>query len=248
MKQFISNDIWIYISELLCYVDQYALRLTSRDFSNIIKQDFKKIIDSELSKHMSDIDDFYQILMISKAVISGSFIIACLYGTSDYNDIDIFDILDNQENRWSITKLSNYLNTNFKNEIHKMDYGVYIIRNFNLKDITLQHISTRTDSISYIDESFDLDICKSYFDGKKLVVKSWDKLIARLDFIKPSGLLMQHYANAYDILEQSTKRVNKYKGRGFDIKFHPEYYKMTKKVFKDACRVPPDDYFRTCLS
>jgi len=36
----------------------------------------------------------------------------------------------------------------------------------------------------YILASFDLDICKCEFDGKKLFIRSWNKLINQYDYIK----------------------------------------------------------------
>ena len=94
----------------------------------------------------------------------------------------------------------------------------------------IQHIVVDRNPIIYIDMSFDMDICKNYFDGKKLCIKSWNKLINRQDYVKPNALLMVNYTNNSNVRELSKKRIEKYRNRGFDIDWHPLYDQIVDEI------------------
>lgn len=232
--------IWAYIAEYLCYVDRMALKMTSKVMSRV-SLDFKGLVNKKLSKYIDNPDDFCQHLFDSKAVISGSFIIACLYGTDDFNDIDIFDYIEDVY----FTQFSNYLyaDCGYKYEGHL--YGqVYMIREFFIGGKKIQHISLYLEPHAYMDKTFDMDICKSYFDGRKLHVKSWQKLWHRTDYIKPNGLLMRYYIDNINVEALSQSRIDKYKARGFNIGFHPHYQEIKAAIVNEMEQYEDTRFFK----
>lgn len=219
----LTKDIWICISDYLCYVDKMSLKLVCKKSSKI-KLNFKKVILGKLSKYIDDPKEFCKKLFECKAIISGSFILACLYDTDNFGDIDIFDETNVQNN---ITRFSHYLYLERKYSYDFYLYElVYNIRNFNVSGTKLQHIALYMNPIKFINMTFDMEICKNYYDGKNLYVKSWTKLIQRKDYIKPNGLLMSFYTNDYEVDELSEKRRIKYIKKGFDVTLHPNYGKI----------------------
>jgi len=81
----------------------------------------------------------------------------------------------------------------------------------------------------FIKSTFDLDICKNIFDGKKLQIKNLNKLIYKYDYIKPNTkfmLTIYEHDDENENEEATKKRMGKYLERGFDIKLHPEYDKI----------------------
>lgn len=48
-----------------------------------------------------------------------------------------------------------------------------------------------------INASYDLDICKNYFNGRELIVRSWKKLIYRYDYIKCNMRYVMKYYEDY---------------------------------------------------
>jgi hypothetical protein len=85
-----------------------------------------------------------------------------------------------------------------------------------------------------ISASYDLDICKSSFDGDKLYIRSWKKLICKYDYIKYNARFIMA---VYDIKTKAgidkditLERLEKYKSRGFDIKLHPNSDDINKHI------------------
>ena len=101
----------------------------------------------------------------------------------------------------------------------------------------IQHIIVYMDPIKYINMTFDMDICKNWFDGKKLYIKSWSNLILRKDYIKPNALLIQFYTDNIYVRELSEQRIKKYRNKGFDINYHPLYNEIAIKIQNliDSC-------------
>lgn len=219
-----SKDIWTHISIFLCYIDNYSLRLVCKKSSKI-KLDFKKIIIDKLSKYIDNVDMFLIKLIESRAIISGGFILACLYDNDLFDDIDMFDRVNDPKLDHSI--LSNYLYETYKIYDSKPFNFTYRIRAFHIKDKNkkLQQIAVELDPSDYINMTFDMEICKNYFDGNNLYIKSWDKLIKRSDYIKPGNLLMlkEYIKRNVSCLELSKIRMNKYIKKGFNISLHPKY-------------------------
>lgn len=80
--------------------------------------------------------------------------------------------------------------------------------------------------------SFDLDICKNLFNGEKLYVRSWRKLIYKYDEILPTGrFIMSWYG--HDIKGEEKipeQRAAKYRKRKFQITRHSRYEEIAKYV------------------
>lgn len=233
MSSLISTNIWSYIATYLCYVDKMALKMVCK-MTHQITINFKSIVIKKLEKHIDNPIEFCNKLYEYNTIISGSFILACLYDTNDYNDIDIFnrEIEHNNISNYSLFSQYIYDMKKYKHDFRL--YGqVYNIRDWFINNTSLQIISLYMDPIKYIDTTFDMDLCKSYFNGNSLVVKSWDKLFQRKDFIKPNGLLMLYYTNEINVENLSEKRMLKYNNRGFNIQLHPFYNSIKQKIMND---------------
>jgi hypothetical protein len=137
------------------------------------------------------------------------------------------------------SKLYPYKNYNFRKELssNKIKNKIQIIP----IGLTLKE-NERSFIPRFISASFDLEICQSLFDGKKLYIKNLDKLMNKYDFIKPNTRFMLSVYPQDDELEEilTIKRMNKYIERGFDIKLHSCYneidifIKDTLKSYKYA--------------
>ena len=121
-----------------------SLRLTCYNLSLLPKPNFKSIFKQRLLSFLDtekEAEDFCQNLYKSKAMVSGSFILDCLYGTNYHDDIDIYDQADpnkiymersNFKFGDNYLKFNQYLyNQKFKNFTHDNDSDeTYIIRSY----------------------------------------------------------------------------------------------------------------------
>jgi hypothetical protein len=78
-----------------------------------------------------------------------------------------------------------------------------------------------------INATYDLDICKSYFDGDNLYVRCWEKLFRRSDYIKCNMKFAMHYYQNNNEeeptnMDKTESRLKKYRSRGFNIELHPQ--------------------------
>ena len=96
-----------YLSEYLCYVDKMSLKLTCNQCS-LISLNFKKVIKKKLTKYIDDPKTFCQKLHQTGAILSGSFIISCLYDNDNFNDFDVFE-KESTNNKSYYTNFNNYL-------------------------------------------------------------------------------------------------------------------------------------------
>jgi hypothetical protein len=159
------------------------------------------------------------------------------------------------------------------------EFGYNTVRSKNLIQIIPVNLQLNNNERSviprFIKASFDLDICQSFFDGKKLCIKNIFKLMYKYDFIKPNTkFMLQIYdidkkyvnnVNCYhgdkikissedeDLYEnKSTEdRINKYINRGFDIKYHPKYNEIKlhiKETFENNkyCKIHNCSDFGNC--
>lgn len=230
---FLSIGVIHNIVNRLCYVDRIPLKLSCQFFNKIISQkpfDFKSIVLKKLKKHLPNAESFLEILRQNKAVITGSFILACLYDTDDYNDIDVYEYAENEQKGADITEISHFLHKTFNYDFRLYE-EVYSIRDFQAYWIKVQHIIIHCDVKKYINATFDLDLCKSCFDGEKLYIKSWKKLFEKYDYIKPNALLMSFYEES-QIQNKSKDRQIKYLERGFKIMQHPLYHQIIDYIKK----------------
>ncbi|CAK7995031.1 Hypothetical protein POVR1_LOCUS549 [uncultured virus] len=177
---------------------------------------------------------FFQELIESKSIISGSFIIDCLYDTNHHNDIDIYV---------SDGKMDDYMRVSgFVDKINPSSDQSLPVTNLVLQNgdqsihvqliyIPLAFYEANVDSVkdirSVINATYDLDICKSSFECERLYVRSWPKLFGRYDYIKCNmRFVMRYYGGdlAEDggvNLEATEERMKKYQDRGFRIEHHP---------------------------
>lgn len=215
----LPEDCIYEINKYLCYVDQMALKFS---LCHNVKLDFISILNKKLSEHVKDVDKFIDELIKNKAIISGSFILACLYDNNNYNDIDIYEYNKSDNYYYSnhykpfdeMSKMQQYYyNQGYKwNSIKSIKSeskfcGVIgRVRNFNYLDnnISIQNILVNCNIMKFIDNSFDIEICKNIFNGT-LMVKSWDNLFKRSSHIIPTWVLMvgnQYYCNDIKIFKK----------------------------------------------
>ena len=93
----------------------------------------------------------------------------------------------------------------------------------------------------FILNSYDMDICKSAFDGQKLYVRSWRKLIYKYDYIINTTDVMHSIEYPAHQNQAVKARMGKYNRpeRGFKIKLHPESTQI-EKYLKD--KIGTDNY------
>jgi hypothetical protein len=116
---------------------------------------------------------------------------------------------------------------------------VRIVRKYYYK---FQHVALPLEPLTYIRRSFDMDICKVCFDGDKLYVRNWTKMIERKDNISPNGHIML-FSDDNTILEESyNKRLEKYTNRGFILTRHPYHDTIIEQMEKLALRVKKSEY------
>ena len=207
--------------------------------------------DDSLSRFLPDIPlkklryGIVRELTRCKAVIAGSFILDCLYDTNFHNDIDIYDNEDALKNRIEKGKFTwgeQYLQyTQFlwlcsmKDycTMDKLDTTATPIRTYTpleTNSVKLQIIPISMDIKKCISATYDLDICKSSFDGEHLSVRSWKKLIYKYDYIKSNTKAIICVYDERSEKDALTKRMNKYRSRGFDIKLHPQIKEMNSLI------------------
>jgi len=98
------NDIYNCIGEYLYIIERYKLTLICKESKQIfdIDKEFKKQITKKMGEFIGDSRDFCRELKKNKCVISGSYILDCLYGTNYANDIDIIKKIEvkDEDDEW----------------------------------------------------------------------------------------------------------------------------------------------------
>jgi len=85
-------DAVVAISGHLCYVDAMTLKLTCRRFKNIPLPDFRNIVIQKLREcGIPDPESFNDKLLETGSVMSGSFLLDCIYYTDHHEDIDVYE-------------------------------------------------------------------------------------------------------------------------------------------------------------
>jgi len=202
----------------------------------------------ELLKRMLDlrcglVHEIFQ----SGAIVCGSFILDVLYDTNYHQDIDIYERGNNEldDDRYKFhfgdqhLRFSQFLwCCGFCPSDGARVPGVGVVYNyipsFSVVDeirrpqgSLIQAIPVPMDVKRMISASFDLDICKSSFDGRRLTVRSWRKLIERYDYMKCNTRYFMTFYNVHGqcvIVNPKKKmgpRIRKYGARGFNIQRHP---------------------------
>lgn len=248
-------DILNTISQYVCYLDIMNIEHVDRwTFKNIKKTEFKQIFCKRMSNVIDNPEMFCKKMKECNVCIAGSFILDVLYGTNFSNDIDIYDggsgakeyrdtdyKDEDDEKCFSFLKYIYTLDLKSSEDHLKQKSNpsiyegpIYMIRNYTTSyNKTLQHIIIRSRDVKkFIDNSFDLDICKTYFDGENLFIKDINKLINKCDEIKPFSILMMYYVLSTGNYQHklSEERINKYIERGFKISKIKNYDNMYKDL------------------
>jgi hypothetical protein len=236
-------DCWYIISRKLTYVDCQSLRMTCKNFYDLPQRDFSSIVSEKLQDYLpkDQIPRFLQILHLSKSYISGSFILDCLYDTNYHSNINIYTESTKEDTRQreeftippcgKLTWSYGYSSNIFHEYLLELGYQPIQDEIYNDKCCTIKkyhklgrfvHI-TAIPFKDIIRRSFDLDICKSTFDGKRLYIRSWGKLISRYDYILPIECFITTMSpiDPKKQEEITANRKKKYEERGFNIDNHP---------------------------
>jgi hypothetical protein len=154
--------------------------------------------------------------------VAGSFILDCLYDTNNHNDIDVFFITDSIRD-YNLEDSDDYYGLDLWSNCDRFSYYISMtgFKHMNERDLSNKHevemkklgyydptggsktilqiigvpIYKQDLSLSeFIDATFDMDIVKSRFDGNKLTVINWNKLVERYDqIICTAGLIYNMY-------------------------------------------------------
>jgi hypothetical protein len=214
----------------LPWIDVYSLRLANPRLP--IKQSSIIKIIIERLKIMGI--DIIEAIKKNKAIISGSFILQCIYGVIyPGSDVDIYIIGENsdttewtKQSGWTedwkfmydITKNHTYDKTK---TITANPYPIMPIvsRTYIFDDIKLNYIliDPKFKSISeFILKYFDISICKVMFNGERLYIHNLNDIITRsfsIDRNTTKYIRVNRDEREIDDIIQT--RVNKYTKRGF---------------------------------
>ena len=221
----ICEDTVNVIVSFLRPIDKYCLSQTCRIY-NKYKPNFVQIIKERLQKCLTDNTDINKLINLikeCKSVISGSFILQCLYDENYDTDIDI--IVPNDEIKGynsSINKICRFFFNKGYHNIGQPNDDQLLIRGKDDRPNTLQYglvpavsfkyrngghvpiniIYTEwTNTFAYIDFYFDFSVCKNIYDFHTLKICDIEGIITKttkhnLDFTR----YRQHIDNANPIL------------------------------------------------
>src|SRR3989338_3833469 len=96
----IADDIFEVIGQYLCWIEKIAFKRTSKKLSAIIKEEtIEELIEKRLTYLGIEGKNIIQELKKTNTVISGSFILQCIYNVSwKDSDIDFFSKIPSMEN------------------------------------------------------------------------------------------------------------------------------------------------------
>jgi hypothetical protein len=239
----------------VCLKDSEYLEVA--DYLGEGRQDIEENIEKIMEKIRYE---FCEMMFKTGSLISGSFILDCLYNTDHSNNINLYthpkpinarNIHHYVQGLSSIDFIDYLVDCGFqrdKSRYFKLTNDLCMLQVTTLQFYGLFRSKltagyTRTPINKFIDATYDLDICKSYFDGENLYVKSWHKLVYRRDYIITSIRLNDaHFGiSRFEINNEITQaRMRKYKTRGFDIIPHPQddeiiKYLIELKYWNERC-------------
>ena len=122
-----DDHIIINICNHLPYISRMCMKFTCKRFNDVIKGpvlDITPIVKSKLRAHLEDNEVDYFLKLISKyGIISGSFVLSCIYDTDWYNDIDIYEDISIVMNEWEQkTKLFDLIEDENLRNIKRRNY------------------------------------------------------------------------------------------------------------------------------
>ncbi len=240
----IPRDVIKYnIYPFLSYRDKLVLNLAGVKPIFDFRTEFSTCINYRLKKlglNEKIIDDIFTLIKSRCAVISGSFILQCIYNeTYDGSDIDIFDYLDDyyefgMHNADYITPISKYLSKiSDSEELFALDRNLNVYGNMQLSPsyftvgkakinyIRIYKNSTIPNIYTYIDKNFDLDCCKCTYDAIQLKIFDIKGVINKEIIINTNKYAYNHpliiNITNHELRLRLFERAYKYVRRGFNI-------------------------------
>jgi hypothetical protein len=248
-----TYSIYDIISKFDNYSDVSVFLKTNKLTKNLSKYDIDQINwQVELNKRLEllkiDPKVFCECLRKHKMSITGSFILQVIKGVDYQNhDIDIFIKSITPE---IICELQTILGAGCKYRMKKdKDIGSIYgnIKNKKLHNIVSQLVDFERSNqqiscivqliepheeygtiVKYI-ESFDLDVCKNFYDGSHFYIENLDNIMSNKSVYDESHLDDKCFATL-------VKRLTKYNNRGFDIMFSTS---LIRKFQKEKNTVQP---------
>jgi hypothetical protein len=200
----ICDDVLYTIVSFLRPIDKFCLSNTCKLY-NKLKPDFVQVIMEQLEKCLSvNVEELGQFLKNKKGVISGSFILQCLYDENYETDIDIFIPSDNTNSNDYNNSLFEtcrfFFNRGYRNTEQSADdqllkcdgmddavnclrYGLVPAVSYKYKKEGFNHVNiiyTEWNNIfEYIDFYFDFSVCKNIFDFDTLKICDVEGIITK---------------------------------------------------------------------
>jgi len=259
-------ELQLQILSPLCIVDRVAAEWTckkfqelkptkihNRTFFDILREklgidlgakqstDLDKVQSNLSRRELKDVNGsiFYLMCNKNKVVISGSFILDCLYDTNFHNDINLYRHRAKSNPFDGCDFFGDYMD--------EISRGVPTEKTFSLSYDNAKHtIATtkkRLDTIiidskrnieTVILEYGDIDLTKARYCNGVLKVCSWENLIERKDYTRILSIEQENdswtpTSNESEIREE---RKRKYEKRGFRITPHPKTESM--QIYLDS--------------
>jgi hypothetical protein len=84
----LPTELINYLANYLPYIYKVSLSFTCKRMKQLIKLNFREIVTKKLNIKIGE--ELLDEIKINNCCISGGFILACLYDTNEFNDIDIW--------------------------------------------------------------------------------------------------------------------------------------------------------------
>lgn len=244
LETIIVNDKWmsLYVSDFLNASSIFNLRLVNRLFKQTTDQWKQSCVFSKRSEKYfklvigSSADKFLNILLSSRAFVSGSLLLQILEGFPETllsNDCDIYTMdqqtqnenMQTQNNYFQYSKIEDFLweTINFSEENYhwlesksypdfdekKPEFKVREYQTARMKFDVIKIGLTECKNIKeWIIENFDLDFLHNTFDGKNLIVYGMQSIRTKTSNYKPFSI---------NLLGCHMNRIEKYEKRGFIV-------------------------------
>jgi hypothetical protein len=231
-----------YLATFLCYVDSMSLLHACPKLYKPV--DFAEIVRLRLASIEFDPNMVFKVLRETKSVLTGSFVLACMFNEQGWEpgDIDIVSRVTLAEQFTCVVS----------------DTGSIVrVPNLPMKCTTLQFpncsksldVITCEDPKRFIKECFDLSFCRVAFDSQKLHVSDWQSIVTKSAVIDVShwvnvsrrfGNLST--GNEHKIFHQLAARCAKYRARNFNVSVNLGNVDLVVNAWRFAhnSRAPPN--------
>lgn len=216
LKLLIRNNCVNKVVNCLCYIDVLSLLIAYPHLKMYIDKNLyniSQIIEQRMLSYGYIGYILFHNLKKFKCFVSGSFILQCIFDVEWESDIDVYFFSETDTIKEG-SYLMDMININFKlinegsDNANISESGMY---NHKLYAKSINYIVVnRTYKIGniydFVENTYDLNICKNIFDGKRLYIKNINELITRSTTI-----------NNKCITNNFNGRVKKYIQRGISI-------------------------------